>query len=79
MKAFILILGVLLISLGAVVLANPAITYQTDEANVDIGPFHATVEEREQIRVPRPVGFVAIAAGAVLLVVGARVNRSLGR
>lgn len=71
MKA-ILVLGILLVVLGAVALAYQGITYTTQEKVLDVGPFKATVETQKTIAVPPWVGAAVVAAGVVLVIVGAR-------
>jgi hypothetical protein len=62
-------LGVILIVLGLVGLAWGGFTYTTREKVVDIGPIHATRDEKHTIPLPPIAGAVALVAGIVLLVV----------
>jgi hypothetical protein len=68
----ITILGILLAVLGALALAYQGFNYTREKNVVDVGPIHATVDTREHVSVPPIVGGLALAAGAVLLVVGAK-------
>jgi hypothetical protein len=70
------IVGVLLMILGAGVLAYPAITYTTEEEVFEIGPIKATAENEKSIPLHPAVGGAALAGGAVLLILGARKARS---
>ena len=69
MKPAILI-GVILILLGAVGLIAGGITYKTERNSVDMGPIQATVKEEKKIPIPPIVGGLAMAAGAALVVMG---------
>jgi uncharacterized membrane protein len=71
-KRFLLLLGVLLIVLGAVALAYQSFSYTSREKVAEIGPFKATVEHEKTLSVPPILGGVLVAAGVVLVVVGAR-------
>ncbi len=66
------ILGILLIVFGLLALAIGGINYTTRRTVVDVGPLHATADERHNIPLPPVVGIVAVGAGVVLLVVGRR-------
>jgi drug/metabolite transporter (DMT)-like permease len=64
------LLGIALIVLGVIALAYQGITYTTREKVVDLGPIKASVDKRKTIPLPPILGAVALATGAVLLVVG---------
>ena len=64
------LVGIVLIVLGALALAYQGITYTTREKVVDLGPIKASVDKRKTIPLPPILGAVALATGAVLLVVG---------
>jgi hypothetical protein len=66
------VLGILLVVLGALALAYQGITYTRQEKVIDIGPIHATEDRQERIPLPPILGGVALVAGIVLLVTGAR-------
>lgn len=63
-------LGVILIALGLFGLAWGGFTYTTREKVVDIGPIHATRDEKHTVPMPPIAGAVALVGGIVLLVVG---------
>jgi len=65
-------LGILLIVVGALVLAYQGINYTRQKDVVDVGSVHVTREAHERIPLPPIVGGLAIAGGAILLVMGAR-------
>ncbi len=71
MKPLILI-GVLLIALGALGLILGEITYVTERETVSVGPLQATVKEEKTIPTRPLLGGLAIAAGVVLLMAGRR-------
>lgn len=68
----VLVVGIVLIVLGALALAYQGITYTTQEKVLDVGPFKATVETEKTIAVPPFAGGLAVAVGVVLVIVGAR-------
>lgn len=66
------IVGVILIALGVLALIYQGITYTKRDTIVDLGPIHATAEHQKTVPVSPIVGIVAVAAGAALLIAGAR-------
>ena len=66
------ILGLLLVVLGGLALAYQGFSYTRREKVLDVGPIHATADTREHVDVPPIIGGLALAAGAVLLVMGAK-------
>ena len=64
--------AVLLIVLGLVALAYGGITMTTRDKVVDLGPVEITQEEKHRLPLPPIVGGVAVAAGIILLVAGAK-------
>jgi hypothetical protein len=71
MKA-IAIVGIVLIVIGIVALAYQGISYTTKEKVVDLGPLKVEAEKEKTIPLPPVLGVLAIGAGVVLVVVGAR-------
>ena len=71
MKPIILI-GIVLVVLGALALAYQGINYTRQEKVLDIGPIHATAEKHERIPLPPVVGGLALVGGVIMLVVGAK-------
>ena len=67
--------GILLIVLGAMVLAYQGINYTRQKKVLDVGSVHLTTETHERIPLPPILGGLALAGGVVLLVMGAR-NKS---
>jgi hypothetical protein len=68
----ITMLGILLVILGGLALAYQGFSYTRREKIIDIGPIHATADKRERVPLPPIVGGLALAAGAVLLAMGAK-------
>jgi hypothetical protein len=68
----ITMLGILLVVLGGLALVYQGFNYTRREKVIDIGPIHATADTQEHVPLPPIVGGLALAAGAVLLVMGAR-------
>ena len=68
MKLFI-ILGLALIAVGVVALAVPSVTFFTTERVADVGYFKIDISRPHTIIFNPIVGGIALAAGAVLLLV----------
>ena len=62
--------GILLIVLGALVLAYQGINYTRQKKVLDVGSVHLTKETHERIPLPPILGGLALAGGVVLLVMG---------
>jgi hypothetical protein len=70
------LLGIVLAVLGVLALVYQGFSYTREEKVIDIGPIHATADTQEHVPLPPVVGGLALAAGAVLLVLGARQKAS---
>jgi len=68
--------GILLIVLGALVLAYQGINYTREKKVLDVGPVHVTSETHERIPLPPILGGLALVGGVVLAVAGTRKNSS---
>jgi hypothetical protein len=68
----VMVIGVMLIVLGILALAYQGITYTTKERVVDIGPLKVETEKQRTIPLPPLLGALSLAAGVVLVIVGAR-------
>ena len=66
------VLGIVLVVLGVLALIYQGFSYTRQEKVLDFGPIHATADTRENVPLPPIVGGLALAAGAVLLAMGAR-------
>ena len=68
----ITLLGIALIVLGGLALAYQGFSYTRREKIIDIGPIHATADTQEHVPIPPIFGGLALAAGVVLLFMGAK-------
>jgi hypothetical protein len=66
------VLGIVLMVLGVLALVYQGFNYTRQEKVIDLGPIHATADTQEHVPLPPIVGGLALAAGAVLLAMGAR-------
>ena len=64
--------GILLIVLGALVLAYQGINYTHQKEVLDVGSVHLTTETHERIPIPPILGGLALVGGVVFVVMGAR-------
>ena len=71
MKPIVLI-GIVLIVLGALALAYHGFNYTHRESVVDVGTMHITAEKHDRVSVPPILGGLALVGGIVLLVVGGK-------
>jgi uncharacterized membrane protein len=63
--------GILLIVLGALVLAYQGINYTRQKKVLDVGSVHLTTETHERIPLPPILGGLALVGGVILVVMGA--------
>jgi hypothetical protein len=66
------IVGVILIVIGAVALAYQGITYTTQEKVVDLGPLKVEAKKEKTIPLPPLLGALLLVGGVVLVAVSAR-------
>jgi len=66
------LIGVILIILGAVLLAYEGFTTTKRENIIDAGPLKVQADVQEHHYIPRPVGWAVLGVGVVLLVMGAK-------
>lgn len=64
-------LGILLIVVGALVLAYQGINYTRQKSVLDVGDVHITTKTHERIPIPPILGGVALVGGVILVIVGA--------
>jgi len=62
------IFGLILVALGLLGLAWGGFTYTTEKKVVDIGPIHATRDEKHNVPLPPIAGAAALIGGVVLLI-----------
>jgi hypothetical protein len=65
-------LGILLIVVGALILAYQGINYTRQKNVLDVGSVHLTSEQHERIPLPPILGGIALAGGVAMLVLGAK-------
>jgi hypothetical protein len=66
------IVGILLIVLGVIALSYQGITYTSHKKVLDVGPIHATKDERQTIPLPPILGGIALVGGIALLLAGGK-------
>ncbi len=66
------IVGVVLIALGAAALVYKNFSYTSEETVLQIGSLKATAETEKNIPIPNILGIIAIVAGVVVIAVGSR-------
>ncbi len=71
MKPFVLF-GIILLVVGALLLAYQGFTYTTREKVINVGPVHVTAEREKTIPLQPLIGALALGSGLVLLVLGLR-------
>ena len=65
-------IGILLIVLGALVMAYQGINYTHQKDVLDVGSVHVTSETHDRIPLPPILGGLALVGGVILLVMGAK-------
>jgi hypothetical protein len=68
----LMILGIVLIVLGAVGLVVQGVTYTTREKVLDLGSLQVTEEKEKTVPVPLVAGGLALVAGIAVVVVASR-------
>jgi len=66
------LLGIVLIVAGAAALIYGGITYTKRRDTVNLGPFSASVRQKERVNVPPIVGGAVLAVGVALVLLGGR-------
>ena len=69
MKSVILV-GIVLIALGAAGLVAGEITYKAERETLTVGPMKATVQEEKKVPIPPMLAGLAIVAGVGMVVAG---------
>ncbi|HET6929555.1 MAG TPA: hypothetical protein VFI45_04485 [Candidatus Acidoferrum sp.] len=67
-----MMIGILLVVLGALALAYQGFNYTRREKVIDLGPIHATAERQEHVSLPPILGGLALVGGILLVVAGSR-------
>jgi drug/metabolite transporter (DMT)-like permease len=66
------IVGIVLLVVGALILAYQGFTYTTHKKVLDLGPLQATKEEHHSVPIPPILGAIAVIGGIVVLTTGRR-------
>ena len=66
------IAGIVLLVVGALILAYQGFTYTTHKKVLDLGPLQATKEEHHSVPIPPILGAIAVIGGIVVLTTGRR-------
>jgi UDP-N-acetylmuramyl pentapeptide phosphotransferase/UDP-N-acetylglucosamine-1-phosphate transferase len=66
------IAGIILIIAGILMLVLKNVSFTTEKKVVDVGPIELNKKEKKTVAWPNYLGGVAIAAGVVVLMVGAK-------
>ena len=66
------IFGILLLIIGAAILAYGHFSYRTQETVLEVGPIKATAEKTNTVPIPPILGWALLGGGAVLLAFSAR-------
>lgn len=61
------LVGAVLLALGILAVAYGGFSYVKKTDNVDLGPIHIEVQDKERVNVPLWAGVLAAVAGGVLL------------
>jgi uncharacterized membrane protein HdeD (DUF308 family) len=64
------IAGIILVVLAIISFANQGITYTTQKKVADVGPVHATVDEKHHIPFRPVLGCILLVGGVILIVTG---------
>lgn len=75
----IMVIGLVLIVLGAQALTYQGITYTSREKIIDIGSFEASANTRKTIPLSPIVGGLSLAGGVVLVIIGRKSRSSVCR
>lgn len=67
-----LILGIILILIGAGILTYGHFSYRTRETVLEVGPIKATAEKTHDVPIPAILGWALIGGGAVVMVLSSR-------
>lgn len=68
----IAVIGIIFIVIGIIALAYQGLTYTTKEKVVDLGPLKVEAKREKTIPLPPVLGVLALGAGVVMVVAGAR-------
>jgi hypothetical protein len=67
-------IAILLVVVGGLAFGYQGFTYTHEDKVLDAGPIHVTADKNEHVAIPPILGGVAMAAGIILFVIGAKKN-----
>lgn len=70
MKRIVLI-GIVLVVLGAAGLIIKSVTYRAETTSVDLGPVDITATQEKKLDIPEVGAQIVIAVGALMIIIGA--------
>ncbi len=70
----LIVIGVLLVVLGAAALLSGGFTYGKRETVVEVGPVTVTADRKQTVPLSPIFGGIGMACGAVMIVMGAKKN-----
>jgi uncharacterized membrane protein len=68
----LIVIGVVLVVLGAAALIWPKLSYTQRESVLELGPVNITADTKKSVPLSPILGGVVLAGGVVLIVLGAR-------
>lgn len=68
----LVLIGLILVALGAIGLVVPRITYQEEAASVNLGPLDLQVTQERSITIPDVLAGAFLVVGGVLIAVGSQ-------
>lgn len=71
----IVMIGIVLIVLGAAGLIIKSVTYRGDSTTIDLGPIDITATQEKRLDIPAVAAQAAIAVGALMVIIGALSRR----
>ena len=74
MKRLLLFIGVLLVVLGLIGLANPTFSYHQKKEVAKLGPVQATVDEEKTVEIPRVASIAVALAGLVVVLLAPKLK-----
>lgn len=66
----LMVLGLVLIILGALALAYQGISYTKHEKIIDIGPLEASADTKKTLPLPPLLGGLVLGVGIILVIIG---------
>lgn len=74
MKRFVIVLGVICLTLGVVGLVHPNFSYHKQEEVAKLGPYKATLDEEKNVQIPSALSIVLLVSGIGMVLLGPRIK-----